>query len=77
MCSVTLRDRQSYVELRERLGIQRIGDTMHKGRMRWYGHVMMRKDSRVKKSIYINVYGRIARDKPSKTWVEVLRDDKV
>ena len=39
MCDVTLKERKSNVELRDKLGVESISEVMRRGRMRWFGHV--------------------------------------
>ena len=39
MCGVTLRDKVSTLELRRRLGIERVVEVMRWGRLRWFGRV--------------------------------------
>ena len=39
MCNVTLKDRKSSDELRDRLGLVSIRNFIQRGRLRWFGHV--------------------------------------
>ena len=39
MCRASLRDGIYSAELRDRLGIERISEALHRGRLRWFGHV--------------------------------------
>ena len=76
MCDVSLKDRKSNVELRDRFGIESIREVMCRGRMRWFRHVeRMWEASCVKRCINMNVNGRRARGRPRKTWDVLLRDD--
>ena len=62
MCDVTLKDRKSNVELRDRLGTESISEVMRRGRSRWFGHVKrMWAGSCMKRCINMNVNGRRAR----------------
>ena len=76
MCNVTLKDRKSSEELRDRLGLVAIRDCVQRGRLRWFGHVeRMNDDNWVKKSREIAVEGRRGRGRPCKTWKEVVQAD--
>jgi len=73
---VTLKDRKSNVELRDRLGMESMSEVMRKGRLRWFGRVeRMGVGSCVKRCINMNVNGRRAGGHPRKTWDVLLRDD--
>ena len=57
MCRVSLRERKTNVELREKLGIEKIGDVMRRSRLRWMGHVLRKKeDDWVRKSMKMEVH---------------------
>ena len=76
MCNVTLKDRKSSDELRDRLGLTKICDCVQRRRLRWFGHVERMDDGNwVKKSREINVAGHRRRGRPRKTWNEVVRSD--
>ena len=76
MCNVTLKDRKSSEELRDRLGLVAIRDCVQRGRLRWFGYVeRMNDDNWVKKSREIAVEGRRGRGRPCKTWKEVVQAD--
>ena len=75
MCDVTLKDRKSNVELRDRLGIESMSEVMCRGRLRWFGRVeRMWSGSCARRYINMNVNGRRARGLPRKTWDVLLRD---
>ena len=44
MCGVTLKDRKSCEELRQRLGIDSVSDVLRRNRLRWFGHVDRKND---------------------------------
>ena len=72
---MTLKERKSNVELRDKLGVESISEVMRRGRMRWFGHVeRMRADSCVKRCFHMNKNGRRVRGRPRKTWDVSLRD---
>ena len=43
MCGVKLKDRLPSKELRERLGIDDTALVLQQNRLRWYGHVLLKK----------------------------------
>ena len=45
MCGVTLKDKKSSEELRQRLGIDSVSDVI-RSRLRWFGHVERKEDGR-------------------------------
>jgi len=75
MCGVKLKDRPPRKELRERLGIDDIALVLQKNRLRWYWHVLQKKDDRVKKCMECEVEGSRPRGKPKRTWREVVREN--
>ena len=75
---VSLRERKTNVELRERLGIEKIGDVMRRSRLRWMGHVLRKKeDDWVRKSMKMEVEGSRGRGRgrPRMTWEKVVERD--
>ena len=44
MCGVTLKDKKSSEELRQRLGIDSALDVIRRSRLRWFGHVERKED---------------------------------
>ncbi len=74
MCNV--HEQQSISELRGKLGIRGIRCSVQERRLRWYGHVMRMEDcSWVKKCQEFQVKGARGRDRPRKTWEEVVKFD--
>ena len=62
MCNVSVHERRSTKELREKMGIRGIRCSVQERRLRWYGHVMRMKDDRwVKKCQAIKVEGILER----------------
>ena len=63
-------------ELRERLGVDDIALVLQQNRLRWYGHVLRKDDDDwVKKCMEHEVEGSRPRERPKKTWKEVVRED--
>jgi len=76
MCNVKVKDRVSSKELRERLGIDDIILILQQNRLRWYEHVLREEDTDwVKKCIEYEVEGSRPRDRPRRTWREVVQKD--
>ena len=76
MCGVSLRERKTKVELRERLGIEKIGDVMRRSRLRWMDDVLRKKeDDWVRKSMKMEVEGSRGRERPRMTWEKVVERD--
>ena len=76
MCNVSLRDRKSSEELRNRLHIPDITDLLQQKRLRWYGHVeRMDKENPVRQVRLINVNGTRRKGRPRKTWQQLVRTD--
>ena len=48
MCRVKLKDRLPSKELRERLGIDDIALVLQRSRLRWYGHVLQKEETKRK-----------------------------
>ena len=76
MCNVSLRDRKSSEELRQRLHIPDIADVIRQRRLRWFGHIeRMAVDNPVRQCQHIVVEGKRPKGRPRKTWQEVIKDD--
>ena len=76
MCHITLRDRKSSEELRDRLGITNIVDMLCQKRLRWYGHVeRMDEENPVSRCRVIEVGGVRGKGRPCKTWNQLVSDD--
>jgi len=76
MCDVKVKHKVQSKELRERLGIDDIILVLQQNRLRWYGHVMKKKDTDwVKKCMEYEVEGSRPRGRPKMTWREVVQKD--
>jgi len=74
MCNVKVKDRVPSKELRERLGIDDIILILQQKRLRWYGHVLRKENTDwVKKCMEYEVQGSRPRDRPKRTWKEVVQ----
>ena len=62
MCKVSLKDKKTFRELRERCGLESIGDSLQKRRLSWFGHVERMDDNNwVKRSSQFVVVGNHGR----------------
>ena len=76
MAGVTLKDRKTSEELRDRLGIVSVERVVSRGRLRWYGHVERKKDDDwVSKCRNLEVVGSRRRGRGKKTWMEGVTAD--
>jgi len=76
MCSMKLQDRVPSKGLRERLGLDEIISVLQQNRLRWYGHVLRKEDNYwVKKCMEYVVEGARLKDRPKKTWREIVEKD--
>ena len=63
-------------ELRNLVGVEPITTVIRSGRLRWYGHVMKKRDEDwVKKCMEYRVEGRIPVGIPRRTWFERVEVD--
>ena len=76
MCGVSLRDRVLSTELRERMGIESVSDTVKQNRLRWLGHVLQKDDDDwVKKITLFEVEGNRGWGRPRMAWSQVVERD--
>jgi len=75
MCGVKVKDRFPSKELRERLGTDDILLVLQQNRLRWYGHVLQKDDDWLKKCMEYEVEGPRPRERPKRTWREVVKQD--
>ena len=75
MCGIKLKDRFPSKELRERFGIDDIAFVLQQNRLQWYGHVLWKDDDWVKKCMEYEVKGSRPRERPKRTWREVVEKD--
>ena len=68
MCGVTIKDRITTAELRERLGICNVTNFVRRGRLGWFGHVERKSDDDwVKSCRSLKVSGERGRGRRRKT----------
>ena len=72
MCGyISMNDRRTNEELRRLVGVEPLTTVIRSGRLRWYGHVMWKRDEYwVKKCIEFRVEGRRLVGRPRRTWLE-------
>ena len=76
MCGVSLRERCTNMELREKLGIESVSDVLRRRRLRWFGHVLRKEDEDwVKKCMDLEVDGNRRRGRPRRRWRDVVMRD--
>jgi len=76
MYDIKQKDRVPSKELIERLGLDDIISVLQQYRLQWYGHVLRKDDSGwVKKCMEYEVEGALPRDRPKKTWTEIVQKD--
>ena len=76
MCGVSLRERKTNEELRQRMGIEAVGVVMKRNRLRWLGHVLRKDDDDwVKRSMSLEVDGKRGRGRPRLTWIKMVERD--
>ena len=76
MCGVTLLDKIPSEELKTRMGLEKdIVEAMRESRLRWYGHVMRKKDEEgVKKCMNMTVEGTSLKGRRT-TWLKMVQND--
>src|SRR6267154_1334032 len=76
MSGVTMKDRRTSEELRQRLGIDSVDRVVSRGRLRWYGHVERKTaDDWVSKCRNLEVEGNIRKGRAKKAWMECVTSD--
>ena len=76
MCGVSMKDKKTSEELRKLVGVEPITTVIRSGRLRWYGHVIMKNDEGwVKKCMEIRFEGRRLVGRPRRTWLESVETD--
>ena len=76
MCGVTLKDRKSNIELRERLGVESVSEVVRRSRLRWFGHVERKSgDDWVATCRDLEVEGVKGRGRGIKTWMQCVNED--
>ena len=73
---VSLKERRTNVELKERIGVEPMTAVARRGRLRWYGHVMRKsEDDWVKRAMKVTVEGVRPVGRPAKTWTATVSVD--
>ena len=76
MSGVTLKNRITSEELRNRLSIEAVTEIVRRGRLRWFGHVERKADDDwVKKCTKVEVVGKVGRGRGRKTWLQCVNSD--
>jgi len=76
MCGIELQDRVPSKGFRQRLGLDDIISVLQQNRLRWYGHVLQKKDNDlVKKYMEYAVEGARPRGRLKKTWRKIVGKD--
>ena len=78
MCGHTRLDNIKDEVIRNRAGVNEIGDKIRQGRVKWYGHVMRREDEYVgRQAMEMEVKGQRGRGRPKMRWKDnITRDMK-
>jgi hypothetical protein len=76
MCGVLLRDKKTSSELRDRVGVETIGEVCRRSRLRCLGYVKRKgDDDLIRKCTELVVDGRRPRGRSSITWGDMVKDD--
>ena len=76
MLRISLKERKTNKELREKLQIEDITQVVRRARLRWYGHVERKYDEDwVKRATHMEVEGKRPAGRPKKTWHETVKAD--
>ena len=76
ICFAKLRDKVPSEELKRRLGLGYIENSLRSGRLRWYGHAQrMDPDTWPRKVGKTIVTGNNPRDRPKKIWLQCIKED--
>ena len=77
MCGVKLKERESFEELMDRLGLrERVEQLAKANGVRWYGHVLRReKDNVLRRALVFEVDGVRKRGRPKRTWKKQVEED--
>ena len=73
MCGVTLKNRITSEELRNRLSIEAVTEIVRRDRLRWFGHVEKKADDDwVKKCTKLEVVEKVGRGRGRNTWLKCV-----
>ena len=77
MCGVTRLDKIRNEKIRGSTKVGEISRKVQERRMRWYGHVVMRRDEEYvgKRAMGIEAQGSGRRGRPKKRWADCVKDD--
>ena len=76
MCGIYMKGRRTNEELRRLGGVEPITTVIRSGRLRWYGHVMRKRDEDwVKKCMEFRVEGSRPVGRPRRRWLESVEAD--
>ena len=76
ICGISMKDRGTNEDLRRRVGVEPITTVIRSGRLRWYGHVMRKRDEDwVKTCMESRVEGTRSVGRPRRTWLESVDAD--
>ena len=76
VCGVTLKNRITSEELRNRLSIEAVTEIVRCGRLRWFGHVERKADDAwVTKCTKVEVVGKVGKGRGRKSWLQCVNSD--
>jgi len=75
MCCIKLKDRFPSKELREGLGLDGVISVLQQNWLRWYGCVLRKDNDCLKKCMEYEGDDARPRDRPKKTWTEIVQKD--
>ena len=76
MCGITLRDRFSNADVRNRFGIECFGYVIRQSRFSRFGDVERKQqDDWAKRILTFEVSGKLMRGRPRNTWMEMVKND--
>ena len=76
MCGVTLKNRITSEELRNRLSFEAVSEIVRRGRLKWFGHLERKADDDwVKKCTKMEIVETVDRVRGRKTWLQCVNSD--